>query len=283
MGVPLVIIHFNGMFHYKPSIWGYPHDYGKPMSSNPVCTSDKRWHQILNTQELQDPPIHLCCQWLSHQRIPAVPSSVPCFFFHQFHEFLSSNFFSSIFSSSKIDSSHTGWWFGCHLLNFPINIGLLSSSQLTNSYFSGRGGPGPPTRNDEIFWLNHRELTRFIGIFWGPRNLCGPSVFDISTWCPGCQTIRYETRVRSLRSTREETLSGLKWDENILSIPIKSTSDVLDFGLDLPISNHGGPVTAVYWCSNLRLSRTSCLSSPWMAWRETMINHGLSYDIRVFL
>ena len=30
----------------------------------------------------------------------------------------------------------TGWWFGCHFWHFPINIGLLSSSQLTNSYFS---------------------------------------------------------------------------------------------------------------------------------------------------
>ena len=25
MGVPPVIIHFNGMFSYKPPIWGYPH------------------------------------------------------------------------------------------------------------------------------------------------------------------------------------------------------------------------------------------------------------------
>ena len=30
----------------------------------------------------------------------------------------------------------SGWWFGCHFLNFPINIGFLSSSQLTKSYFS---------------------------------------------------------------------------------------------------------------------------------------------------
>ena len=25
IGVPLVLIHFHRMFHYKPSIWGYPH------------------------------------------------------------------------------------------------------------------------------------------------------------------------------------------------------------------------------------------------------------------
>ena len=30
----------------------------------------------------------------------------------------------------------TGWWFGCHLDFFPINIGLRLSSQLTKSYFS---------------------------------------------------------------------------------------------------------------------------------------------------
>ena len=30
----------------------------------------------------------------------------------------------------------TGWWFGCHEFYFPINIGLISSSQLTNSFFS---------------------------------------------------------------------------------------------------------------------------------------------------
>ena len=35
-----------------------------------------------------------------------------------------------------------GWWFGCHQFYFPINIGLRSSSQLTNSYFS-EGWPWP--------------------------------------------------------------------------------------------------------------------------------------------
>ena len=30
IGVPPVIIHFSGISHYKPSIWGYPHDYGNP-------------------------------------------------------------------------------------------------------------------------------------------------------------------------------------------------------------------------------------------------------------
>ena len=28
--VPPVIIHFNGIFHWKPSIWGYPHGHGNP-------------------------------------------------------------------------------------------------------------------------------------------------------------------------------------------------------------------------------------------------------------
>ena len=41
-------------------------------------------------------------------------------------------------------TSHSRWWFGCHFY-FPINIGLLSSSQLTNSYFSRGVGIQPPT------------------------------------------------------------------------------------------------------------------------------------------
>ena len=28
MGIPPAIIHFSRVFHYKPSILGYPHDYG---------------------------------------------------------------------------------------------------------------------------------------------------------------------------------------------------------------------------------------------------------------
>ena len=38
--------------------------------------------------------------------------------------------------------SETGWWFGCHEFYFPINIGFMSSSQLTKSYFS-EGWPWP--------------------------------------------------------------------------------------------------------------------------------------------
>ena len=30
IGVPLVIIHFNRILHHKPTIFGYPHDYGTP-------------------------------------------------------------------------------------------------------------------------------------------------------------------------------------------------------------------------------------------------------------
>ena len=30
IGVPPVIIHIDGIFHYKPSFLGYPHDYGNP-------------------------------------------------------------------------------------------------------------------------------------------------------------------------------------------------------------------------------------------------------------
>ena len=47
----------------------------------------------------------------------------------------------SIFISMKAPRIATGWWFGCHFWHFPINIGLLSSSQLTNSNFMGRLDP----------------------------------------------------------------------------------------------------------------------------------------------
>ena len=51
---------------------------------------------------------------------------------------------------------------GCHEFYFPIHIGFLSSSQLTNSYFSGRGGEKPPTR---FGFASFR--TRNIGLSWG--------------------------------------------------------------------------------------------------------------------
>ena len=35
------------------------------------------------------------------------------------------------------------WLVVWHIFYFPIQLGI-SSSQLTKSYFSGRGGPGPP-------------------------------------------------------------------------------------------------------------------------------------------
>ena len=41
----------------------------------------------------------------------------------------------------------TGWWFACHFLDFPRNIGFLIIIPLDElHHFSGRGGPGPPTR-----------------------------------------------------------------------------------------------------------------------------------------
>ena len=42
-------------------------------------------------------------------------------------------------STREATPTQTGWWFGCHVL-FPLILGC-SSSQLTKSYFSGRGGP----------------------------------------------------------------------------------------------------------------------------------------------
>ena len=43
-------------------------------------------------------------------------------------------------------------WLEHQFWHFPINIGLMSSSQLTNSYFS-EGWPGPPTSEKSWgFW-----------------------------------------------------------------------------------------------------------------------------------
>ena len=40
MVVPLVIIHFNGILHYKPSILRYPQPYGNPhIVSSPMLVS----------------------------------------------------------------------------------------------------------------------------------------------------------------------------------------------------------------------------------------------------
>ena len=38
MGVPLVIIHFHGIFHYKPSTLGIPHVWNPPHVDNPQVT-----------------------------------------------------------------------------------------------------------------------------------------------------------------------------------------------------------------------------------------------------
>ena len=56
--------------------------------------------------------------------------------------------------------SISGWWLGCHQFYFPINIGFRLSSPLTKSYFSGRGGPGPPTR---FTFAKGKSLTSAMG------------------------------------------------------------------------------------------------------------------------
>ena len=38
--------------------------------------------------------------------------------------------------SDALGKNKAGWWFGCHQFYCPIHIGIMSSSQLTNSYFS---------------------------------------------------------------------------------------------------------------------------------------------------
>ena len=41
MEVPLAIIQFDRILHYKPSIWGYPHAFGNPRVSCSPGAGDK--------------------------------------------------------------------------------------------------------------------------------------------------------------------------------------------------------------------------------------------------
>ena len=52
------IIHFKRMFHYKPSIWGYPH-FGKPPHDLPLTLLDNFPQRIswLRTA------LHMACSW----------------------------------------------------------------------------------------------------------------------------------------------------------------------------------------------------------------------------
>ena len=58
------------------------------------------------------------------------------------------------------------WWFGCHQFHFPINIGFLSSSQLTNSDFS-EGWP-----NHQLFFQPIPPSLDFFQFF--PRKWIDP-------------------------------------------------------------------------------------------------------------
>ena len=58
-----------------------------------------------------------------------------------------------------------GWWFGCHQFYFPRNIGLMSSSQLTDSYFS-EGWPWPTNQirnQSELPVHGTRRLSAWLG------------------------------------------------------------------------------------------------------------------------
>ena len=85
----------------------------------------------------------------------------------------------------KIAMLMNGWWFGCHEFYFPIYIGLLSSSQLTKSYFSEGW---PKTTNQE--WLS-------VG---SPPSSQGPVVLNPVGWFPlfatGFSSVRLMSRHR---------------------------------------------------------------------------------------
>ena len=60
----------------------------------------------------------------------------------------------------------SGWWFGCHQFYFPMNIGFMSSSQLTDSYFSGRGGRNGPPSSFLFFPESHGEIPSSRAGWW---------------------------------------------------------------------------------------------------------------------
>ena len=43
IGVPPVIIHLDGIVPYKPSVLGYPHDYGHPRNGGEWKTHRIPW------------------------------------------------------------------------------------------------------------------------------------------------------------------------------------------------------------------------------------------------
>ena len=91
----------------------------------------------------------------------------------------------------------TGW----HFWHFPRNIGLLSSSQLTNSIIFQRGGPGPPTSLRCLLkigklWEIHRLLQyhHVLLSFWS---------FGFHEKCP----LKDATRILDLNQTTKRWMS----------------------------------------------------------------------------
>ena len=88
-------------------------------------------------------------------------------------------------SSASSASILPGWWFGCHFWHFPIHIGFLSSSQLTDHIFQ-RGGEKPPT-SFESSPTNVSRCGRSGGLalLLGPGlGLCGDQTVG-EQWLPG--------------------------------------------------------------------------------------------------
>ena len=90
----------------------------------------------------------------------------------------------------SLQSSHhlkspSGWWFGCHQFYFPIQLGI-SSSQLTNSYFS-EGWPWPT--NQPYFAKRSLRHADFIPEIsgWFPKKIaeisCGSTTIASSSPC----------------------------------------------------------------------------------------------------
>ena len=95
----------------------------------------------------------------------------------------------------------SGWWFGCHQFYFPINIGFMSSSQLTNSYFSEG-------------WPNHKpDIVVFFFILTSLTFFCQQSSPKGPSWQQRMIRERYEDVPRSWRSNYEDVRAvDIFWD-----------------------------------------------------------------------
>ena len=69
----------------------------------------------------------------------------------------------------------SGWWFGCHQFDFPIQLGI-SSSQLTFIFFRGVAQPPTSHCNDSHYGIDDQWPHVAFFNHGTPRNMIGPHI-----------------------------------------------------------------------------------------------------------